>query len=121
MRHHLVDRAGMSGTSFATNPAPAHRVLGHEMSPDGPVPVPPLVVRAYGPAGTSVVCTVTDLLRFAAMHPEDSSLAMLRAVAADFPIHRFFDSWCLGWAWFDWAGGRPLFDGVLWIAGQNVL
>jgi CubicO group peptidase (beta-lactamase class C family) len=106
MRRHLVDPAGMSGTSFATDPAPPHRASGHEMSPDGPVPVPPLVVRAYGPAGTSVVCTVTDLLRFAAMHLDDSSLAVMRTVSADFPIHSFFDSWCLGWGWFDWAGGR---------------
>jgi CubicO group peptidase (beta-lactamase class C family) len=106
MRRHLLDRAGMSGTRFATDPAPPRRVSGHEMCPDGPVPVPPLVVRAYGPAGTSVVCTVTDLLRFAALHLDDPSLAIMRAVAADFPIHGFFDAWCLGWAWFDWAGGR---------------
>ena len=107
MRDHIVHRAGMSGTSFATDPAPPHRASGHEMSPDGPVPVPPLVVRAYGPAGTSVVCTVTDLLRFAAMHLDDPSLATLRTVTADFAIHSFFDSWCLGWGWFDWAGGLP--------------
>jgi CubicO group peptidase (beta-lactamase class C family) len=106
MRHHLVDRAGMSGTSFATDPAPLHRASGHEMTSNGTVPVPPLVVRAYGPAGTSVVSTATDLLRFAAMHLKDSSLATLRAVGADFGIHGWFDSWCLGWAWFDWNGGR---------------
>jgi hypothetical protein len=64
-----------------------------------------LVARAYGPAGTSVVSTVTDLLRFAAIHLEVASLATLRGVQAQIAIHGWFDSWCLGWAWFDWTGG----------------
>ena len=82
----------------------AHR--GTRSRPDGPVPVEPLVARAYGPAGTSVVSTVADLLRFAALHLEDPSLAALRAVHADVSIYGWLDSWCLGWARFDWEGGR---------------
>ena len=78
------------------------------------MPVEPLVARAYGPAGTSAVSTVTDLLRFAALHLEDSSLAALRAVHAEVSIHGWLDSWCLGWAWFDWAGGQVWgWDGVV--------
>src|SRR4029077_1802483 len=80
----------------------------------GPFPAGPLVARAYGPAGTSVVSTVTDLLRFAALHLEDPSLAVLRAVHAEVSICGWLDSWCLGWAWFDWDGGRVWgWDGLI--------
>lgn len=61
--------------------------------------------RAYAPAGTTVVSTTADMLRFAALHLEDSSLATLRDVQAEISIHSWFDSWCLGWARFDWRGG----------------
>jgi len=114
MRRHLFDKAGMSGTTFATDAFSKRRVSGHEVTADGPVPVEPLVARAYGPAGTSVVSTVTDLLRFAALHLEDSSLAALRAVQAEIAIYAWLDSWCLGWAWFDWEGGQVWgWDGVI--------
>ena len=106
MRRHLFEGAGMRETGFATEPGPHRRASGHDVTADGPVPVEPLVTRAYGPAGTSVVSTVTDLLRFAALHLEDPSLAPLRAVHADVSIHGWLDAWCLGWAWFDWAGGQ---------------
>jgi CubicO group peptidase (beta-lactamase class C family) len=104
MRRHLFGGIGMSGTTFAAGAVP-ERASGHEVTADGPVPVGPLVARAYGPAGTSVVSTVTDLLRFAALHLEDPSLAVLRAVHAEVSICGWLDSWCLGWAWFDWDGG----------------
>jgi CubicO group peptidase (beta-lactamase class C family) len=114
MRRHLFDTAGMSETTFATAVAPKKRASGHETTPGGPVPVEPLVARAYGPAGSSVVSTVTDLLRFAAVHLEDSSLFALRDVQADIAIYGWLDSWCLGWAWFDWAGGRVWgWDGLI--------
>jgi CubicO group peptidase (beta-lactamase class C family) len=106
MRRHLFDLAGMSGTSFATGAVAKRRATGHEVTADGPVPVEPLAARAYGPAGTSVVTTVTDLLRFAALHLEDLSLASLRAVQAEVSIYGWLDSWCLGWARFDWEGGQ---------------
>jgi CubicO group peptidase (beta-lactamase class C family) len=114
MRHHLLDGAGMGATTFATGAVPERRASGHEVTADGPVPVEPLVARAYGPAGTSVVSTVTDLLRFAALHLGDSSLAALRAVHAEVSIHGWLDSWCLGWASFDWEGGQVWgWDGVV--------
>ena len=113
MRCHLFGGVGMSGTTFAAGAVP-ERASGHEVTADGPVPVGPLVARAYGPAGTSVVSTVTDLLRFAALHLEDPSLAVLRAVHAEVSICGWLDSWCLGWAWFDWDGGQVWgWDGLI--------
>ena len=106
MRRQLLDRAGMSGTAFLTGGATERRARGHEITADGPMPVEPLTARAYGPAGTSAVTTVTDLLRFAALHLEDPSLAVLRAVHAEVPIYGWLDSWCLGWAGFGWEGGQ---------------
>jgi len=105
MRAYLAP-AGMRRTTFATDTGSPRRASGHEITAEGPVPVEPLVSRAYGPAGTSPVSTVTDLLRFAAMHLEDPSLAVLRAVHADVSIYGWLDSWCLGWARFDWIGGQ---------------
>jgi CubicO group peptidase (beta-lactamase class C family) len=114
MRLRLFDAAGMSGTSFVTGGAEDRRAMGHEISAEGPVPVMPLTTRAYGPAGTSIVTTVTDLLRFAALHLQDSSLASLRRVHADVPIYGWLDSWCLGWARFSWDGGQVWgWDGLI--------
>jgi CubicO group peptidase (beta-lactamase class C family) len=114
MRRQLFDRAGMSETAFVTGGVTQWRARGHEVAADGLVPVEPLTARAYGPAGTSAVTTVTDLLRFAALHLQDPSLASLRAVHAEVPIYGWLDSWCLGWAWFDWQGGQVWgWDGVV--------
>jgi CubicO group peptidase (beta-lactamase class C family) len=114
MRRHLLASAGMRETTFATDPSAKRRAAGHEVTADGAVPVEPWVTRAYGPAGTSVVSTGTDLLRFAALHLDDSSLAGLRAVHAPVSIYGWLDSWCLGWARFDWAGGPAWgWDGVV--------
>jgi CubicO group peptidase (beta-lactamase class C family) len=114
MRRHLLDRAGMGETIFVTGAGPQRRATGHEITAEGPVPVGPLTARAYGPAGTSVVTTITDLLRFAAVHLEDPSLGVLRAVHAEVPIYGWLDSWCLGWARFDW-GSDPVWgwDGLV--------
>jgi CubicO group peptidase (beta-lactamase class C family) len=105
MRHHLLDGAEMNQTAFATGEDAKSRVSGHEITADGPVPVKPLAARAYGPAGTSVVSSVTDLLRFAAVHLEDPRLTALRAIQTEVSIYGWLDSWCLGWAWFGWRGG----------------
>jgi CubicO group peptidase (beta-lactamase class C family) len=105
MQRHFTD-AGLRETSFTVGAVMKRRASGHEATADGPVPVEPLSGRAYGPAGTTAVSTVADLLRFAALHLEDPSLADLREVHADVAIHSWLDSWCLGWARFDWGGGR---------------
>lgn len=113
MRRYLA-RAGMRETTFAPDAAPQRRASGHRVTADGPVPVAPLVARAYGPAGLGVASTVTDLLRFANLHLEDPALAALRAVHADISIYGWLDSWCLGWASFDWDGGQVWgWDGVV--------
>ena len=114
MRHHLFDTAGMSSTTFATGLEPVQRVVGYDVKPSGTVPVQPLVARAYGPAGTTVVSTVKDLLRFAALHLEDLSLAALRATQAHVAIYGWLDAWCLGWARFEWEGGEVWgWDGLI--------
>jgi CubicO group peptidase (beta-lactamase class C family) len=105
MRLHLFERLDMSGTAFATDRDPTRRVAGHKITDGGAVRLEPTVARAYGPAGTSVISTVTDLLRFAAHHVEEVSLASLRVPHSDIAIHSWLDSWGLGWAQFDWAGG----------------
>jgi CubicO group peptidase (beta-lactamase class C family) len=106
MRRQLFDRAGMSQAAFVTVGSAVRRAKGHEVTADGVVPVAPMTARAYGPAGTTAVTTVTDLLRFAALHLQDPSLAGLRVVHADVRICGWLDSWCLGWAWFGWDGGQ---------------
>jgi CubicO group peptidase (beta-lactamase class C family) len=118
MQVNLFAPAGMDDTRFATKPGAEPGASGHEITAEGPVPVAPWVSRAYGPAGTSVLSTVTDMLRFAALHLEDQSLAPLRASEAEIRIHAWLDAWCLGWARFDWEGG-PVWgwDGL--IAGQR--
>jgi CubicO group peptidase (beta-lactamase class C family) len=113
MLRHLAS-AGMRDTTFAADAVTKQRVSGHEVTAEAIVPLAPLVSRAYGPAGANAVSTVTDLLRFAALHLEDSSLAALREVHADVSIYGWLDSWCLGWALFDWNGGRVWgWDGVV--------
>jgi CubicO group peptidase (beta-lactamase class C family) len=105
MRDHLLEPAGMHATTFVTGALPTNRATGHEVTTDGPVPVEPTTSRAYGPAGTSIVSTADDLLRFAALHLEDASLAALRSAHANVSISGWLDAWCLGWARFDWEGG----------------
>jgi CubicO group peptidase (beta-lactamase class C family) len=115
MQRHLVEKAGMRETSFKSWTANPLRVSGHEVRPSGPVAVEPLVARAYGPAGTSAVSTITDVLRFAALHLSDRSLDGLRiAHTEDVSIYGWFDSWCLGWARFGWDGGQGWWwDGLI--------
>ncbi len=101
MMHHLGS-VGMRGTTFGVDAVAPRRAAGHDLTADGPVPIEPLRTRAYGPAGANAVSTVTDLLRFAAWHLVDPSLAELRTVHSEVSIHGWLDSWCLGWARFDW-------------------
>jgi len=115
MQRDLVEPVGMSGTSFKSWTANPLRASGHEVGPDGPVAVEPLIARAYGPAGTSAVSTITDVLRFAALHLTQPSLAGLRvAQGEDVSIYGWLDSWCLGWARFDSEGEQVWgWDGLI--------
>lgn len=105
MQRHLFDSIGMDGTTYATASDPKGRASGYTIAAGGSVRIEPEGSRAYGPAGTRVVSTVTDLLRFAGLHLEDPSLAFLRNEQARISISGWLDSWCLGWARFDWGGG----------------
>jgi CubicO group peptidase (beta-lactamase class C family) len=114
VREHLLGPAGMDATTFAVGSRSIVRASGHEVMNGRAVAVDPLVSRAYGPAGTTLVSTVPDLLRFARLHLEDPSLASMREVHADVSIAGWFDRWCLGWARFDWEGDAVWgWDGLL--------
>lgn len=106
MRRELFGRAGMSATTFVTGAESKRRARGHEVTAEGLVPAQPLTSCAYGPAGTSAVTTVGDLLRFAGLHLQDPALAVMREVHSEVPIYGWLDSWCLGWARFGWDGGH---------------
>ena len=114
MRQVLLDPAQMGMTDFASDAGAAPRVSGHHITNDGATSVKPLVARAYGPAGASMVSTCTDLLRFAELHLADPSLAYLRAAHSEVAIRGWLDAWCLGWARFDCTGG-PIWgwDGLI--------
>jgi CubicO group peptidase (beta-lactamase class C family) len=75
---------------------------------------PPLDAPGWGPAGTTLVSTVDDLLRFAALQLDDPALAVLRELHADVALHGWLDGWCLGLARFDWDGTAAWgWDGLL--------
>jgi CubicO group peptidase (beta-lactamase class C family) len=95
----------MSQTTFATWPVAEPRASGHGIAEGRPVPVERWTPRALGPAGSTPLSTVADVLRFARAHLDDPSLASLRATQAEVRISAWLDAWCLGWARFDWDGG----------------
>ena len=95
----------MDQTTFTTWPIAEPRAPSYTITADGPAPVEPWRPRSLGPAGATLLSTVTDLLRFAKAHLDDPSLAILRAAHAEVRIHAWLDAWCLGWARFDWEGG----------------
>lgn len=114
MRQLLFDPGGMSATTFDTSPDAQPRVAGHKVEQGSIVALEPSSSRAYGPAGTTVVTTVTDLLRFAELHLADPSLAQLRVPHADVAIRGWLDAWGLGWARFDVEGGPAWgWDGLI--------
>ena len=105
MRAQLLAPLAMHQTTFTTSPVAEPRAVGHRPTPNGPVPVEPWTPRSHGPAGSTLLSTLGDLLRFARRHLEDPSLAVMRAAHAQVCIHAWLDAWCLGWARFDWDGG----------------
>jgi CubicO group peptidase (beta-lactamase class C family) len=116
----LLVPVGMNQTTFATHAPAEPRASGHKVTPDGSTPVEPWTPRALGPAGSTLLSTLSDMLRFARLHLEDPYLAGLRAPQAEVRIHGWLDAWCLGWARFDWDDG-PVWgwDGV--ISGQRAV
>jgi CubicO group peptidase (beta-lactamase class C family) len=110
VHEHLFRPAAM----WETGARSPHRITGHEPAGGGAVPVEPLDSCAFGPAGTSLVSTVGDMLRFAGLHLADPALEVMRRAQPSPAIHGWFDGWCLGWARFD-ADGGPIWgwDSVL--------
>jgi CubicO group peptidase (beta-lactamase class C family) len=120
MRAHVLDPLGMEHATFVDAPIAESRASGNEVTPEGAVPVAPWSPRTLGPAGSTLLCTLPDLVRFARAHLEDASLAVLRSTHAEVRIHAWLDAWCLGWARFDWSGGTVWgWDGV--ISGQRAI
>jgi CubicO group peptidase (beta-lactamase class C family) len=105
MRAELFAPLAMEQTTFVTSPVAEPRAMGHRLTPDGPVPAEPWTPRSHGPAGSTLLAALGDLLRFARCHLDDPALAVLRAAHAEVRIHAWLDAWCLGWARFDWDGG----------------
>jgi hypothetical protein len=95
----------MDQTTFATWPTSEPRATGHRVTADGPEPVERWTPRALGPAGSTPLSTLGDVLRLARAHLESPMLEALRAAHAEVRIHSWLDAWCLGLARFDWEGG----------------
>ena len=111
MREHLFVPFELTETTFATSPVAEPRVSGHGATHEPVEPWTPLALRA---AGSTVLSTVRDMLRFARAHLEDDHLAALRVPHSELAIHAWFHAWCLGWARFD-HDDTPLYgwDGLL--------
>jgi CubicO group peptidase (beta-lactamase class C family) len=118
VRANLIDPLGLAETTFTTWPGEVPQVRGHEVGGDGPQPVPRWAPRNLGPAGSTLLSTVVDLLRLAGAHLDDPALARLRTTESGVRIHAWLDAWGLGWGRFDWGGG-PIWgwDGLM--AGQR--
>jgi CubicO group peptidase (beta-lactamase class C family) len=115
----LLGAAGLTDTGWEATPS-TRRAHGHEVSSAATTPVDSLPCRAYSPAGTSVECTVDDLLRLAAWHLADPVLAGMRVTHADVALPGFFHAWGLGWARFDWGAGETWgWDGI--VDGQRAM
>jgi CubicO group peptidase (beta-lactamase class C family) len=108
----LLAPLAMDQTTFTNRPVAEPRAVGHQPTPDGPVPVQPWTPRSHGPAGSTLLSTLDDLLRFARCHLQDPSLAVVRATYAPVRIHAWLDAWCLGWARFDWPVAVRCGDGT---------
>ena len=120
MRLVLFEPLEMEQTTFVGAAPNVPRAAGHEVTSRGVLRAEPWTPRALGPAGSTLLSTVTDLLRFARAHLDDPSLEALRASEEEIRIHAWFDGWCLGWARFDWGGGRVWgWDGL--ISGQRAV
>jgi CubicO group peptidase (beta-lactamase class C family) len=120
MRVVVFEPLEMTQTTFVNEAVDVPRASGHEITGGVVVRADPWTPRALAPAGSTLLSTVTDMLRFARAHLDDPTLAALRATHEEIRIHAWLDSWCLGWARFDWGGG-PVWgwDGL--ISGQRAV
>jgi CubicO group peptidase (beta-lactamase class C family) len=118
MGQFLFEPAGMSETTFRTRTSSAGEATGHSIEDGRARPVASRGVRAYGPAGTTVITTAADLLRCAELQMTDPGLAELRVAHGDISIAGWFDAWCLGQARFDWPDG-PVWGWDGMIDGQR--
>ena len=105
MRAELFVPLNMDQTTFVNASVAVPCASGHDLTADGVVRADPWTPRALAPAGSTLLSTVTDLLRFARAHLGDASLAVLRGSPQEIRIYGWLDAWCLGWARFDWGGG----------------
>lgn len=114
MQELLFKPARMTSTGFVTYPDLTPRAVGHGITDRGAMPMSGPEPRAYGPAGTTLLTTVSDLLTFARLQFDDASLTALRVSNSDVSITGWLDAWGLGWARFNW-GGEPVWgwDGLI--------
>jgi len=114
MRASLLGPLGLIDTTFAIGSDGESCATGHEVTRDGFVEVEAWNPRNLGPAGSTVLSTVGDLLRLADYHLREPAMAGLRQTHAEIRIHGWLDAWCLGLARFDWPAG-PVWgwDGLL--------
>ena len=120
MRVALFEPLEMEQTTFVGAAPNVPRAAGHETMAGGVVRAEPWTPRALAPAGSTLLSTVTDVLRFARTHLDDPSLEALRESQEEIRIHAWFDAWCLGWARFDWGGSCVWgWDGL--ISGQRAV
>jgi CubicO group peptidase (beta-lactamase class C family) len=105
MRAELFAPLAMEQTTFVNSRVAEPRAVGHRLTAHGPMPAESWTPRSHGPAGSTLLSTLGDLLRLARWHLEDPSLAVMRSAHAEVRIHGWLDGWCLGWARFDWDGG----------------
>jgi len=110
MRVEVLAPLALEQTTFVHEPRAEARATGHRHS----LTVAPWTPRCLGPAGSTLLSTVGDLLRLAEAHLADDTLAPLRETHAEVRIYTWLDAWCLGWARFDWPDGRVWgWDGLL--------
>jgi CubicO group peptidase (beta-lactamase class C family) len=105
MQANLIAPLELGQTAFANRQGGVPVVSGHGVVDGQPAPVAPWTPRAFAPAGSTLLMTVHDLIRFAREHLDNAALDVMRDVHAEVGIHTWIDAWCLGWARFDWHGG----------------
>lgn len=123
LRERLLTPLGVRSTMTLPEEALRFRAaLGHLGEPgEDPVPAPVWnLARSAGPAGT-ITATAADVVRFARLHMDGGrapdgtvilpaeQVAAMREPQVSPPFRRAAHlDWGLGWALFDWPGGRVI-------------